>query len=141
MCWGYSQYTYAEAQPSQKLEKRGILVRLRNQVFHSLEELNCAIWRLLDELNNRKFQKLDCSRKGLFLQIDKKYYSVPWNYYGKKVQACLEKGVVSVFFNEKRIAVHTELNKEYRHSTNPEHMPPKHRAIYDWTIATVIKKG
>jgi len=168
----YKPKDKAKVENSVLIVQRWILARLRNQVFHSLAELNCAIWRLLDELNNRKFQKLDCSRKDLFLQIDKpnalklplspftyrqwfkpavnldyhieidrKYYSVPWNYYGKKVQACLEKGVVSVFFKEKRIALHTELNKEYRYSTNPEHMPPKHRAIYDWTIATVIKKA
>jgi transposase len=38
------------------LVQRWILARLRNQTFHSREELNRAIWRLLEDLNNRKMQ-------------------------------------------------------------------------------------
>ncbi len=50
---------------------RWILARLRDRKFFSLEELNEAIWELLDEYNNKKFQKLDCSRRSLFEEIEK----------------------------------------------------------------------
>jgi hypothetical protein len=34
-----------------------ILARLRNMTFFSLNELNAAIWPLLEDLNDRPFQK------------------------------------------------------------------------------------
>lgn len=48
-----------------------ILGGLRNQTFFSLAELNQAIRQVLEKLNNKKFQKLDVSRRDLFEKIDK----------------------------------------------------------------------
>lgn len=42
-----------KAELSVKLVQRWILARLRHQTFFSIEELNEAIWSLLDDLNNR----------------------------------------------------------------------------------------
>ncbi|MCG2714742.1 MAG: IS21 family transposase, partial [Candidatus Marinimicrobia bacterium] len=55
---------------SVKLVQRWILARLRHQTFFSIEELNEAIWFLLDDLNNRKMKKLEKSRKQLFEELD-----------------------------------------------------------------------
>ena len=247
MCWGYSNYIYAEAQPSQEHEhwimghvrafkffecvpqllvpdnykgavskahrydpdvnlhyselaqhygvgvvptrpyhpkdkakvensvlivQRWILARLRNRVFHSIVELNSAIHEQLKDLNNRKMQRVGSSRLELFMQVDrpaarvlpqvpftyrkcfrltvnldyhieveKKYYSVPWKYCRKKVYAYLENGILSVFYNEQRIALHNELNNKHSFCTEKEHMPPQHRAMADWSIATVLHKA
>ena len=51
--------------------ERWILAALRNHTFFSLAELNKAIGEKLVEFNNRKFQKLDASRKQLFESLDK----------------------------------------------------------------------
>jgi transposase len=51
--------------------ERWILAALRNHTFFSLAELNKAIAGKLKDLNNRKFQKLDATRKQLFENIDK----------------------------------------------------------------------
>ena len=53
------------------LVERWILARLRHWRFHSLAELNCAIRQLLDELNERPFQKLDGSRRNWFDLLDR----------------------------------------------------------------------
>jgi transposase len=50
--------------------ERWILFRLRRRVFTSLGELNCAILELLDELNNRPFQKLEGNRRSAFESLD-----------------------------------------------------------------------
>jgi len=50
---------------------RWILAALRNRTFFSLEELNQAIREKLTILNNRKFQKLETTRAGLFKTIEK----------------------------------------------------------------------
>jgi len=51
--------------------ERWILAALRNHTFFSIAELNKEISQRLPDLNNRKFQKLDGTRKSLFLKIDK----------------------------------------------------------------------
>lgn len=51
--------------------ERRILARLRNRTFFSLEELNEALWGLLDELNRKPFQKIPGSRLSQFEEIDK----------------------------------------------------------------------
>ena len=51
--------------------ERWILARLRDQKFFSLGELNEAISRLLSELNERPFQKMEGSRRELFEQLDR----------------------------------------------------------------------
>jgi len=47
-----------------------IFAPLRNQVFHSIDQLNEALWTLLDVHNNRNFQRLAVSRKQLWETID-----------------------------------------------------------------------
>jgi transposase len=52
------------------LVERWILFRLRKRRFTSLGELNQAIRLLLDDLNNRPFQKLPGSRRTTFESLD-----------------------------------------------------------------------
>lgn len=56
---------------SVKLVQRWILARLRHRVFYSIEELNEAIYSLLDDLNNRKIKKIEKSRRELYEEIDR----------------------------------------------------------------------
>jgi transposase len=51
--------------------ERWILAALRNHSFFSLAELNKAIGQKLVEFNNRKFQKLDATRRQLFETLDR----------------------------------------------------------------------
>ena len=53
-----------------KTVEQRILARLRDRRFFSLAELNEAIWDLLDDLNNRPFQKMTGSRALFFAQLD-----------------------------------------------------------------------
>jgi hypothetical protein len=48
-----------------------IYAPLRDRVFHRLDELNEAIWELLELHNNKNFQRLDLSRRELFEQVEK----------------------------------------------------------------------
>ena len=48
-----------------------ILARLRNHQFFSLSELNAQIRRLLEELNDKPFQKLPGSRRSQFEALDR----------------------------------------------------------------------
>lgn len=61
----------AKAEAGVLLVERWILARLRNHTFFSLSELNREIARLLDELNDRPFQKLSGSRRTRFEELDR----------------------------------------------------------------------
>jgi len=61
----------AKVEVAVQVAQRWILARLRDVTFFSLEDLNEAIANLLEELNDRPFQKLEGSRRSQFETIDK----------------------------------------------------------------------
>jgi len=61
----------AKVEAAVLIAERWILAALRNYTFFSLEELNQAIRKKLQEYNLRKFQKLDTTRKDLFENLDR----------------------------------------------------------------------
>ncbi len=61
----------AKVEIAVKIVESRILARLRNRRFFSLHELNLAIRELLEDLNNRPFQKLSGSRRSLFEEIER----------------------------------------------------------------------
>ena len=61
----------AKVETAVKIAEMWILAALRNHTFFSLEELNKAVAEKLIEFNNRKFKKMEGSRRSLFETIDK----------------------------------------------------------------------
>jgi transposase len=61
----------AKAEVGVQVVERWILARLRNRTFFSLAELNQAIRDLLQELNSRPMEHLECSRRELFEELDR----------------------------------------------------------------------
>jgi transposase len=61
----------AKVESAVLVAERWILAALRNHTFFSLAELNKAIREKLSELNNRRFQKLNSTRKILYDTVDK----------------------------------------------------------------------
>ena len=61
----------AKAEVAVQVVERWILAALRHRTFFSLAELNAAIAKLLERLNNRPFRKLPGSRRELFEQLDR----------------------------------------------------------------------
>jgi transposase len=60
----------AKVEVGVQVVERWIMARLRNRTFFSLWELNKAMARLLEELNNRPMEHLRKSRKELFEELD-----------------------------------------------------------------------
>jgi transposase len=61
----------AKVEVGVQVVQRWIVARLRHRRFFELDELNQALWELLDELNARPFQKLEGSRESAFEALDK----------------------------------------------------------------------
>jgi len=60
----------AKVEVAVQVVERWILAKLRNRKFFSLRQLNQAIAQLLEDLNNKPFQKLPGSRKSAFKSMD-----------------------------------------------------------------------
>ncbi len=59
------------------------------------------------------------------------YYSVPYTYRGEEVHLRISATTIEVFKGLDRIASHLLSRLEFKHTTNPEHMPEAHRAYFD----------
>lgn len=57
------------------------------------------------------------------------YYSVPYQYVGKKVKVMYDREIVEVYLDGNRIAVHSRRGHNKAYTTLAEHMPPHHQKM------------
>ena len=67
------------------------------------------------------------------LREDKHYYSVPYQYIGKKVKILFNRSYVEIFFKYGLIARHERIKKDYGYTTIKEHLASTHQFIADWS--------
>ena len=118
----------------------------RRDLFEQEEKL------LLRPLPNEPF----LLKKGVILTVqrnyhvqlseDHLYYSVPYQYTGKKVQVWYNNITVEIYYEQQRIAIHQRTKKGY--NTIEAHMPPKHQQaqqLKGWTreqlLSTATRTG
>lgn len=140
-----------------------IMAALRNEQYFSLSELNTGIKIKLKELNEMPFQKKEGSRRSMFLeekpyliQLPKHpfelatwkvasvqnnyhiecqsiYYSVPYEYIGKKVDVRITKNVMEIFYEGLRICSHKKSDGyPSKYITEKSHMPQSHQNYGEW---------
>lgn len=63
------------------------------------------------------------------LREDYLYYSVPYQYVGKKVKILYDSRVVEVYYDNSRIALHIRKPHGKAYTTLAEHMPPHHQRM------------
>lgn len=151
------------------IAQRWILAALRNHAFFSVQQANEAIAEKLEELNARKYQRLDESRRDFFeqldrpalrplpkkryeygewsepkvnidyhVEVDKHFYSVPYQLVGERVDARRSATTVEILFKGKRVASHLRSYRKGRATTVPEHMPRSHREQLEWTPSRIV---
>ena len=65
------------------------------------------------------------------LREDCLYYSVPYEYVGKKVKVLYDSRVVEVYYDHNRIALHIRKPHSKSYTTIADHMPPHHRHMQE----------
>jgi transposase len=75
------------------------------------------------------------------LSADKHYYSVPYQYIGKKVKIMYTRYNVEIFYNYERIALHVRLQSPYKYTTDKEHLPPSHRFLTELTADRLLQQA
>jgi transposase len=63
------------------------------------------------------------------LTEDHRYYSVPYQYVGKKVKVLYDNQAIEIYFDYDRIALHVRKNYNKAYTTLAEHMPPHHQRM------------
>lgn len=143
--------------------ERWILAVLRNQQFFSLYELNQAIRKQLNWLNNRPRSDSDLSRQELFLKMEKQALCPlpehPFEYLEVKqakvhidYHVTFKKHHYSVphpyiqhtvliraaehlltIYHDNQRIAHHVRQDGYGYSTKADHMPPNHRWYLEWS--------
>ena len=152
------------------IAQRWILGALRNHRFFSLQQANRAIASKLEELNGRRFQKLNTTRRELFetldrpalkplpavryeyaewsrpkvnidyhVEIDKHYYSVPYQLIHEVVDARCTANTIELFFKGRRVASHLRSFLRGKYTTVREHMPKAHQKYLEWSPSRIIE--
>jgi transposase len=67
------------------------------------------------------------------LHEDRHYYSVPYEYIGKRVRLVYHSSQVDIYFQFTLLARHVRNYRRNRYTTNPEHLASKHRFLSEWT--------
>jgi len=75
------------------------------------------------------------------VEIERHYYSVPFQLVGKQVEVRLTAAVIECFLKGERVASHPRSTAQGRHSTVTEHMPKSHRAHLEWSPGRLLNWG
>lgn len=75
------------------------------------------------------------------LKEDIHYYSVPHTYIGKKLKIAYTASDVEIYDSYDCIATHTRCRLEFKYTTNPDHLSPKHKALADWSPEKFISEA
>ncbi len=93
---------------------------------------------------NYEIKKFETKRVNKFyiiqLHEDKRWYSIPYQYIGEKVEIIYSNKSVEIFCKNKRIAWHKrQYEKDY--VILKEHMPPQHQAYHSWNKETILESA
>lgn len=78
------------------------------------------------------------------LSEDRRYYSVPYQYVGKKVRILYDTHSLEVYIGGERIAVHIRKEQHKSYITLAEHMPPNHqrmKQIRGWSREDLLSQA
>lgn len=111
--------------PLKQGESRRTLFELEEKpVLHPLPPLPYEL---------RKVRENKVMKNGhVALHEDRHYYSVPYEYIGKRVRLVYHASVVDIYYQFNLLARHERNYRRNRYTTNPEHLASKHRFLSEW---------
>jgi transposase len=127
-----------------------LLDRLNNRRFRKREGTRAS---LFNDIDRPALQPLPAERYIMaewktvranidyHVEIDRHYYSVPYQLAGQQLEARYTATTVELFHGGKRVASHARSSVAYRHTTIHEHMPKSHQAHLQWTPSRLIHWG
>jgi len=125
------QVAICNARPFKKLPgtRRSLFESLERDALHALPEepFEFAEWKTV-RVN-----------VDYHVEVHKHHYSVPYVHRRKEVEVRVTARIVEIFLNNKRIASHQRCFSPGQFTTQPKHMPPRHRSYLEWNPETFLK--
>lgn len=120
---------------SRKMQK---LKKSRKELFEEIEKNELK--NLPTELYEQKeFAKIKVQfNYHIYLSKDYHYYSVPYQYRGKKVDVIYTFNDVEIYYKNIRIAFHRRKRIKNGYSTLKSHMPSSHQWVASWSKERII---
>ena len=73
------------------------------------------------------------------IEVDRHYYSVPYQLVKKQLEARITEHTVECFHQSKRVASHVRSHGKGGHTTVREHMPKSHQQYSDWSPQRLVR--
>ena len=127
-----------------------LLERLNHRRFRKREGTRASLFESLDRpalqpLPTQRYLLADWktvrANIDYHVEIDRHYYSVPYQLAGQLLEARYTGTTLELFHEGKRVASHARSLAAYRHTTIPEHMPRSHQAHLEWTPSRLLHWG
>ena len=121
---------------------------LNNRPFEKLQATRKSLFETLEKpvlkplpIHQFVFAEWKTARVNIdyHIEVDRHYYSVPYQLIHEKVEVRLTGTTMEVFFKGHRVASHLRSYLPGRYTTLPEHMPKAHQKYLEWTPSRLIQ--
>lgn len=75
------------------------------------------------------------------VEVERRYYSVPYRLIGKTVDLRLTRHTVEVFYRGQAVATHLRQDGQRRFITDPGHRPERHRAVIELNHERLLERA
>lgn len=75
------------------------------------------------------------------VEVERRYYSVPYRLIGKTVDLRLTQHMVEVFYRGQAVATHLRQDGQRRFITDPGHRPDRHRAVIELNHERLLERA
>jgi transposase len=118
------------------------LVELNNKPFQKLPGTRKSVFESIDKpalkpLPVARYQFAQWKKARVHIdyhiEVDRHYYSVPYQLIKKELDVRLTENTVECFYKGKSVACHVHSDRQGRHTSVKEHMPKSHQKFVEWT--------
>ncbi|MGO9595238.1 MAG: Mu transposase domain-containing protein [Steroidobacteraceae bacterium] len=111
----------------------------RRSRFHELDQ------PALRALPQRPYEYATWKRAKVFLdyhiELERRYYSVPYRLIGKSVDLRITRHVIEVYYRGQSVARHLKASGARRFITEATHRPDRHRAVIDLSHERLLERA
>ncbi len=127
---------------------RELLEALNNRLLRKLKKSRVELFEALDRpaaqpLNERPYEYAEWKKARVnvdyHIEVESRYYSVPFRLIREEVDVRLTAGTVEVFRKGELVTAHARSRVPHSYTTKPEHMPLAHQKHLEWTPTRIIE--
>lgn len=124
-----------------------LLLKLNNRKMQKINKSRKELFEALDKpaalaLPDKRYEYAQWKKCRVnidyHIEVDKHYYSVPYQLLREEVDVRLTDNVVEIFLRSKRQASHARSFEKYKHTTQKEHMPISHQKYLEWNPSRIM---